>query len=122
MTTLEQAVSQIQQELLTFRAQIASRVQMSELVQATENLTTAQSYEDVHFKVSSCINTNDAGRPKVFFDKEEDFQQWAKKMEAFFVGEIKESEMMLEWDADQTTEITTTAIDHEFLPTDVNEG
>ena len=54
--------------------------------------------------------------------KEEDFQPWAKKMEAFFAGWIKESEMMLEWAADQTTEITTTAIDLEFLPTDVNEG
>ena len=43
-------------------------------------------------------------------------------MEAFFAGEIKESEMMLEWAADQTTEITTTATDLEFLPTDVNEG
>ena len=51
----------------------------------------------------------------------EDFQQWAKKTEAFFAGVIKESEMMLEWAADQTTEITTTAIDLEFLPTDSNE-
>ena len=28
---------------------------------------------------------------------------------------------MLEWSADQATEITTTAIDLEFLPTDTNE-
>ena len=28
---------------------------------------------------------------------------------------------MLEWAAEQTTEITTTAIDVEFLPTDTNE-
>ena len=34
---------------------------------------------------------------------------------------IKESEMMLEWSAEQATEITTTAIDLEFLPTDTNE-
>ena len=33
---------------------------------------------------------------------------------------IKESEMMLEWAAEQPTEITTTAIDLEFLPTDTN--
>ena len=34
---------------------------------------------------------------------------------------FKESEMMLEWAAEQATEITTTAIDLEFLPTDANE-
>ena len=39
----------------------------------------------------------------------------------FFAGVIKESEMMLEWAAEQPTEITTTAIDLEFLPTDANE-
>ena len=47
--------------------------------------------------------------------------QWSKKTEAFFAGVIKESEMMLEWAAEQPTEITTTAIDLEFLPTDTNE-
>ena len=52
---------------------------------------------------------------------EEDFQQWLKKTEAFFAGVIKESEMMLEWAAEQPTEITTAAIDLEFLPTDTNE-
>ena len=31
-------------------------------------------------------------------------------------------EMMLEWAAEQPTEMTTTAIDHEFLPTDANEN
>ena len=61
------------------------------------------------------------GRPKEFTGREEDFQQWSKKMEAFFAGVIKESEMMLEWAAEQPTEITTTAIDLEFLPTDTNE-
>ena len=70
---------------------------------------------------SSCINTNDAGRPKVFSGKEEDFQPWAKKMEAFFAGKIKESAMMLEWAADQTTEITTELINREFLPTTTNQ-
>ena len=60
-------------------------------------------------------------RPKEFSGKEEDFQQWSKKMEAFFAGEIKGSEMMLAWPAEQATEITTTGIDLEFLPTDTNE-
>ena len=61
------------------------------------------------------------GRPKEFTGREEDFQQWSKKTEAFFAGVIKESEMMLEWAAEQPTEITTTAIDLEFLPTDTKQ-
>ena len=61
------------------------------------------------------------GRPKEFTGREEDFQQWPKRTEAFFAVVIKESEMMLEWAAEQPTEITTTAIDLEFLPTDTNE-
>ena len=54
------------------------------------------------------------GRPKEFSSQEEDFQQWSKKTEAFFAGVIKEPEMMLEWSAEQATEITTTANDLEF--------
>ena len=60
------------------------------------------------------------GCPKEFSDRDEDFQQWSKKTEAFFAGVIKESEMMLEWAAEQTIEITTTAIDLEFLPSETN--
>ena len=48
---------------------------------------------------------------------EEDFQQWSKKTEAFFAGVIQESELMLEWSAEQATEITTTVFDLEFLLT-----
>ena len=33
-------------------------------------------------------------------------------------GRRRRSEMMLEWASEQPTEITTTAIDLEFLPTD----
>ena len=65
---------------------------------------------------------NHRGSPKKFSGKEEDFQQCARKTEAFFAEVIKESEMMLEWASDQPMEITTTAIDLEFLPTDSNEG
>ena len=121
-TTLEQSVSQIQQELLTIRAQVASRGRTSESVQATDNLTTAQSHEDVHSKASSCINTNDVGRPNEFSGKEEDLQHWSDDIKAFFAGVLKESKMMLDWTADQTMEITTTAIDLEFLPTESNGG
>ena len=55
-----------------------------------------------------------------FTGREEDFQQWSKKTVAFFAGVIKESEMMLESAAAQATEITTTAIDLEFLPADTD--
>ena len=67
------------------------------------------------------IDVKGLGRPMEFTGREEDFQQLSKKTEAFFAGVIKEFEMMLEWAAEQTTEITTTAIDLEFLPTDTNE-
>ena len=69
----------------------------------------------------SLIEVKGLGRPKEFTRREEDFQQWSKKTEAFFAGVIKESEMMLEWAAEQPAEITTTAIDLEFSPTDANE-
>ena len=60
-------------------------------------------------------------RPKEFSGKEEDLQHWSKKTEAFFAGVINEYEMMLEWAAEQPTEITSAACDLEFLPTDTNE-
>ena len=56
---------------------------------------------------------NGLGRPRDFFGKEEDFQRWSKKTEAFFAGVMKESEMMLEWAAEQTTEITTVLTNQE---------
>ena len=52
------------------------------------------------------------GRPKELSGKEEDFQQWSKKTEV--------CSMMLEWSAEQATEITTTDIELEFLPTVTN--
>ena len=61
------------------------------------------------------------GRPKEFICREEDFQQWSKKTNAFFAGVTKKSEMMLEWAAEQPTEIMKTAIDLEYLPMDTNE-
>ena len=61
------------------------------------------------------------GRPKEFSGKEKDFQQWSKKKEAFFTGVIKESEMMLKWTAEQTTESTAELINREFLPTATNQ-
>ena len=67
------------------------------------------------------IDVNGLGRPKEFSGKEEDFQHWAKKTEPFFAEVIKESEMMLEWAAEQTTEIATELINREFLPTETKQ-
>ena len=51
---------------------------------------------------SSSEGYAESHRPNEFTGREEDFQQWSKKTEAFFAGVIKESEMMLEgrWAAD----------------------
>ena len=76
------------------------------------NLAAAQVRKDT----PSLIDVKGLGRPKEFSGREEDFQQWSKKAEV-----IKESDLMSEWAAEQPTEITTTAIDLEFLPTGTNE-
>ena len=44
----------------------------------------------------SFIDVKGFGKQKEFIDKKEDLQQWSKKSEAFFVGMIKVSELMLE--------------------------
>ena len=90
---------------------------LADAVRAINNLATAQVRNDT----PSLIDVKGLGRPKEFTGLDEDFQQWSKKTEASFAGVIKESEMMLEWAAEQPTEVTTTAIDLEFLPTDTNE-
>ena len=98
----------------TLRAQVAAESGFADAVRAINNLATAQVRKDT----PSLIDVKGLGRPKEFSGKEEDFQRWSKKTEAFFAGVIKESEMVLEWAAEQATEITTTTIDLEFLPTD----
>ena len=90
---------------------------VADAVREVNSLATAQVRKDT----PSLIDVKGLRRPKEFTGREEDFQQWSNKMEAFFAGVIKESEMMLEWAAEQPTEITTTAIDLELLPTDANE-
>ena len=106
-TMMEQVVTQLQQELFALRAQVASQVKIAAAVQAINNLATAQVRKDAPSLI-------DVG-------KEEDFQQWSNKTEAFFAGVIKESEVMLEWAAEQTTEITTELINREFMPTATNQ-
>ena len=98
---------------------------MSGVVHAADNLTTAQAHEDSPNPIDvdsedhpSLIDVNGLGRPKEFSGKEEDFQQWSMEIQTF-IGVVKESEVMLERAADQTMEITTTAIDVEFLLTEI---
>ena len=95
---------------------MAAESGLVDAVRAINNLATAQVWKDT----PSLIDVKGHGRPKDFSRFEEDFQQKSKKAEAFFAGVIKESEMMLEWDAEHPTEITTTATDLEFLPTDAD--
>ena len=102
--------------LLTLRAQVAAESGLADAVRAINSLATAQVRKDT----PSLIDLKCLGRPKEFTGREEDFQQWSKKTEAFFAGVIKESEMMLEWAAEQTVGITTTAIDLEFFPSEHN--
>ena len=62
--------------------------------------------DQVRRDTPSPIDVKGLGRPKESTGKEEDFQQWSKKTEAFFAGVIK-----LEWSAEQVTEITHELID-----------
>ena len=107
----------LQQELVTLRAHVAVESGLADEVRAINNLATAHVWKDT----PSLIDVKGLGRPKEFCGREEDVQQWSKKTEAFFTGVITESEMMLEWAAEQTPEITTTAVDLEVLPANANE-
>ena len=114
---MEQVVTQIQQEVFMFKAQGADQSGLADAVRATNNLATAQGKKDI----SSLIDVKGLGRQKDFSCKEEDFQQWSKKTEAFFAGVIQESETMLEWSAEQAVEMTTDLNGLEFLPTWTNQ-
>ena len=112
--TMDQVVTQLQQELFTLRAEVGAESG----VRAINNLATAQ----VRKHTLSLIDLKGLDRPKEFTGREEDFQLWSKKTEAFFAGVIKQSEMMLEWTAEQPTEITTTAIDLQFCQSGARPG
>ena len=102
---MEQVVTQLQQELFSLRAQVPAQSGLAEAVPAINNLATAQVRKDT----PRLIDVNGLGRPKEFSGKEKDFQV------------IKESEMMLEWAAEHTREITTELINREFLLTATNQ-
>ena len=66
--TMEQVVSQLQQEFFNLRAQVAAQSGLAEAVRAINNLATAQVRRDT----PSLIDVNGLGRPKEFSGKEED--------------------------------------------------
>ena len=78
--TMEQVVTQLQQELFTLRTQVAAESGLADAVRAINNLATAQIRKDT----SSLIDVKGLGRPKDFTGREEDSQQ---KTEAFFAGD-----------------------------------
>ena len=94
--TMEQVVTHLQQELLTPTAQVAAECGLADAVRAINNLATAQVRRDT----PSFIDVKGLGRPKEFSRREEDFQPWSMKTEAFFAGVIKQTEMLLEWAAE----------------------
>ena len=117
--TMEQCGTQLPQEWFTLGAQVAAESGLADAVlavRAVNNHATGRVRKDA----PSLIDVKGLGRPKEFTGRDEDFQ-CSKKTEVFFAGVIKEFEMMLEWAAEQVMEITTTAIDLEFVPTDTNE-
>ena len=65
---------------------------LADAVRAINNLATAQVRKDT----PCLLDVQGLGCPKEFSGREEDFQQWSKKTEAFFAGVIKESEVTLD--------------------------
>ena len=97
--TTEEGVTTHQQEVITLKAQVADQTGVAEAVRAINNLAIPQVLTDA----PSMIDGEGPERPKEFTGKEQTFQQWSKKTEAFFAGVIKEFKMMLEWSAGQVT-------------------
>ena len=97
--SMEQVVTQLQQEVFNLQAQVTAESGLADAVRAINNLVTPQVRKDI----LSLIDVKGLGRPKEFTGREEDFQQWSKKTGAVFAGLIKESEMMLELAAEQPT-------------------
>ena len=88
--TMEQVVTQLQQEVFNLLAHVAAESGLADAVRAINNLETAQ----VRKETPSLIDVKGLERPMEFTGRDEDFQQWSKKTEAFFACVIMESEMM----------------------------
>ena len=98
---IEQVVTQLHQEVITLKAKellIKLHLQ-TQFVPSTISRKLNQVRQDT----SSLIDVKGLGRLKDFTGKKEDVQQWSKKTKVFSTSVIKESEMMLEWSAEQWT-------------------
>ena len=73
--TIEHAVTELQQEVITLKARVADQTGLAGAVRAINNLATAP----VRTHAPSLIGVKCFGRPKEFTDKEEDFQQCEKR-------------------------------------------
>eukprot|EP00959_Pyramimonas_sp_CCMP1952_P122523 2561562-Pyramimonas_sp.AAC.1 len=83
---------------------------MAEAVAAIRDLARAQADRSR----PTLVDTKGLGRPKVFSNKEDEFQNWSQKVESFFSGVFPEAERLLEWSADQGGEVDLDAVRDEF--------
>ena len=69
--TMEQVVTQLQQEVFTLRAQVAAESGLSEALRAINNFATAQ----VRKETPSLIDGKGLGRPEDFFGREKELRR-----------------------------------------------
>ena len=75
-TTLEQGVTQLQQEQFALRAQVTARSGLAKAVRASNNLATAQVRKDTQ----SLTEVTALGRPKEFSGKEGFFSSGRRRL------------------------------------------
>ena len=116
-TTMEQVVTQLQQELFSLRAKVTAQSRLAEAVRAINNRATAQVRKDT----PSLSDVNGLGRPKDF--------SWQGKG---FPTVVEEDGRFLRWNDQgsprrswrgqlKSTEITAKLINREFLLTATNQ-
>eukprot|EP00959_Pyramimonas_sp_CCMP1952_P096953 2026699-Pyramimonas_sp.AAC.1 len=79
---LQGQVAQLTQQLLAIQQQQPVGEEMADAVAAIRELAQAQA----HRERPTLVDTRGLGRPKVFNNKEDEFQSWAQKAESFFSG------------------------------------
>ncbi|CAK0855964.1 unnamed protein product [Prorocentrum cordatum] len=114
---MEQVIQQLQAQVLQLTQQLQAVQQgaaqqggMADAVAAIRELARAQADRSR----PTLVDTRGLGRPKVFSNKEDDFQNWSQKVESFFSGVFPEAERLLEWSADQGGEVELDAVRDEF--------
>ena len=80
--TMEQVVTQLQQELFTLRVQVAAESGLADAVRAINNLATALVRKDT----PTLIDVKGHGRPKEFSGRENDFQQCRRRRRPSSLG------------------------------------